>query len=169
MIRGIRLLHTIAALSCLGIFGIFAWSVENISEGGRGITSSLLFFAYILFLLACNAEIVATDETLREDYNTTKKLYLVAKSNPNVKKIDIFEHEHNQRNIYVVFSVVIIAAIFFAFTIHATMVKSIMMSFFLSVGFFFLILTSIIVTWNVMGIRKLNKIKEALNQSSKTA
>lgn len=149
MIRGIKLLHMIAALSCLSIFGIFAWSVESINKGGVGITPTLLFYAFILFLLACNAEIIATDETLRKAYDSTKKLYHVAKSNKNVKKIDIFEHDNSQRSQHVMCAVIIVATIFFAFTIHATVVKSVMMSFFLSVGFFYFFLTIAVVTWNI--------------------
>jgi len=162
MIRGIRLLHMIVVLSCLSIFGIFAWSVESITEGGGGITPTLLFFAYIWFLLACNAEIIATDETLKNAYDSTKKLYRVVKSNTNVKKIDIFEHNYSQRSKHIMCGVVVVATIFFAFTIHATMVRSIMMSFFLSVGFFYFFLTTAIVTWNILGIKKLGKIKKLL-------
>lgn len=162
MVKGIKLLHMIAALSCLSIFGIFAWSVESINEGGGGITPTLVFFVYILFLLACNVEIIATDETLRNAYNSTKKLYHVAKSNAHVKKIDIFEHHYSQRSKHLMYVVIIAATIFFAFTIHATMVKSIMMSFFLSVGFFYFFLTMAVVTLNIMGIKKLGKIKKSL-------
>lgn len=162
MIRGIRLLHMIAALSCLSIFGIFAWSVESINEGGGGFTPTLVFFVYILFLLACNAETIATEETLRKAYDSTKKLYQVVKSNGNVKKIDIFEHYYSQRSKHVIYGVIVVATISFAFIIHTTVVKSVMMSFFLSIGFFYLFLTMAIVTWNIMGIKKLGKIKKSL-------
>ena len=61
-INGISLLHGIAILSGIGIVGIFAWCDESINEGGRGITPTLLFVVYVLLLLACNAEIIASDE-----------------------------------------------------------------------------------------------------------
>lgn len=64
-INGISLLHGIAILSGIGIVGIFAWCDESINEGGRGITPTLLFVVYVLLLLACNAEIIASDENFK--------------------------------------------------------------------------------------------------------
>lgn len=101
-INGISLLHGIAILSGIGIVGIFAWCDESINEGGRGITPTLLFVVYVLLLLACNAEIIASDENFKRVFDRTKKVYDIAKNNASVEGINLynFEHDKNAKQLF---------------------------------------------------------------------
>lgn len=96
-INGISLLHGIAILSGIGIVGIFAWCDESINEGGRGITPTLLFVVYVLLLLACNAEIIASDENFKRVFDRTKKVYDIAKNNASVEGINLYNFEHDKK------------------------------------------------------------------------
>ena len=102
-INGISLLHGIAILSGIGIVGIFAWCDESINEGGRGITPTLLFVVYVLLLLACNAEIIASDENFKRVFDRTKKVYDIAKNNASVEGINLysFEYDKKMQNSYI--------------------------------------------------------------------
>lgn len=102
-INGISLLHGIAILSGIGIVGIFAWCDESINEGGRGITPTLLFVVYVLLLLACNAEIIASDENFKRVFDRTKKVYDIAKNNASVEGINLYNFEHDKKCKTVIF------------------------------------------------------------------
>lgn len=90
------MLHSIAILSGIGIVGIFAWCDESINEGGRGITPTLLFVVYVLLLLACNAEIIASDENFKRVFDRTKKVYDIAKNNASVESINFYNFEYDK-------------------------------------------------------------------------
>ena len=102
-INGISLLHGIAILSGIGIVGIFAWCDESINEGGRGITPTLLFVVYVLLLLACNAEIIASDENFKRVFDRTKKVYDIAKNNASVEGINLYNFEYDKKCKTVIF------------------------------------------------------------------
>lgn len=102
-INGISLLHGIAILSGIGIVGIFAWCDESINEGGRGITPTLLFVVYVLLLLACNAEIIASDENFKRVFDRTKKVYDIAKNNASVEGINLYSFEYDKKCKTVIF------------------------------------------------------------------
>lgn len=73
-IDGVSLLHGIAALSFIGIVGIFAYCEESLKEGGVGLTLPLFFAVYVLLLLGCNAELVASEENFNRVFDRTKKI-----------------------------------------------------------------------------------------------
>lgn len=111
-INGISLLHGIAILSGIGVVGIFAWCNESINEGGRGITPTLLFVVYVLLLLACNAEIIASDENFKRVFDRTKKVYDIAKNNASVEGINLYNFEYDKKCktvIFVIFGFLLVA------------------------------------------------------------
>lgn len=161
-INGISLLHGIAILSSIGIVGIFAWCNESINIGGKGFTPTLLFAVYVLLLLACNAEICATEESFERAFARTKKVYDVAKNKAPMEGINLYNFEFYQRwkiIVYVSFGVLMIAL---WLVIHNTLIKSLILALLASFGLSYLLLALFLVAWNLAIIRRLNKIRNML-------
>lgn len=150
------MLHGIAILSGIGIVGIFAWCDESINEGGRGITPTLLFVVYVLLLLACNAEIIASDENFKRVFDRTKKVYDIAKNNASVEGINLynFEHDKNANSYFVMFGFLLVTL---WLAIHFMLIRSLILALLISIGLSYMIITLVLVAWNLAAIRKLNK------------
>lgn len=161
-INGISLLHSIAILSGIGIVGIFAWCDESINEGGRGITPTLLFVAYVLLLLACKAEIVASDETFKRVYDRTKKVYDIAKNNATVEGIKLYNLEYDQKCKTVIFIIFGFLLVALWLAIHFTLIRSLILALLISIGLSYIIITLVLAAWNLAAIRELNKTRMKL-------
>ena len=165
-INGISLLHSIAILSGIGIVGIFAWCDESINEGGRGITPTLLFVVYILLLLACNAEIIASDENFKRVFDRTKKVYDIAKNNASVESINFYNFEYDKKCktvIFVIFGFLLVAL---WLAIHFTLIRSLILALLISFGLSYMVITLVLVAWNLAAIRKLNKTRMKLESKN---
>lgn len=127
-INGISLLHGIAILSGIGIVGIFAWCDESINEGGRGITPTLLFVVYVLLLLACNAEIIASDENFKRVFDRTKKVYDIAKNNASVEGINLYNFEHDKKCKTVIFVTFGFLLVTLWLAIHFVLIRSLILA-----------------------------------------
>lgn len=168
-INGISLLHGIAILSGIGILGIFAWCDESINEGGRGITPTLLFVVYVLLLLACNAEIIASDENFKrvfdrtkKVYDISKKVYDISKNNATVEGINLYNYENDKKCktvIFVIFGFLLVAL---WLAIHFTLIRSLILALLISIGLSYMIITLVLVAWNLVAIRELNKTRKKL-------
>ena len=165
-INGISLLHGIAILSGIGIVGIFALCNEAINEGGRGITPTLLFVVYVLLLLACNAEIIASDENFKRVFDRTKKVYDIAKNNASVEGINLYNFEYDKKCktvIFVIFGFLLMAL---WLAIHFTLIRSLILALLISIGLSYMIITLVLVAWNLAAIRKLNKTRMKLGSKN---
>lgn len=158
-INGISLLHGIAILSGIGIVGIFAWCDESINEGGRGITPTLLFVVYVLLLLACNAEIIASDENFKRVFDRTKKVYDIAKNNASVEGINLYNFEHDKKYKTVIFVMFGFLLVTLWLAIHFMLIRSLILALLISIGLSYMIITLVLVAWNLAAIRKLNKTR----------
>lgn len=158
-INGISLLHGIAILSGIGIVGIFAWCDESINEGGRGITPTLLFVVYVLLLLACNAEIIASDENFKRVFDRTKKVYDIAKNNASVEGINLYNFEHDKKCKTVIFVMFGFLLVTLWLAIHFMLIRSLILALLISIGLSYMIITLVLVAWNLAAIRKLNKTR----------
>ncbi len=158
-INGISLLHGIAILSGIGIVGIFAWCDESINEGGRGITPTLLFVVYVLLLLACNAEIIASDENFKRVFDRTKKVYDIAKNNASVEGINLYNFEHDKKCKTVIFVMFGFLLVTLWLAIHFMLIRSLILALLISIGLSYMIITLVLVAWNLAAIRKLDKTR----------
>lgn len=161
-IDGVRLLHGIAALSFIGIVGIFACCVESINEGGKGLTATLFFVVYFLLLLGCNAELVASDENFNRVFNRTKKIYDIAKSNASAEGIDLYNFEFDKKCKNAIFAIIGLLSVALWLVIHFTLIRSLILALMISIGVFFMLLTLAVVAWNLEAIRRLNKTRKML-------
>lgn len=158
-INGISLLHGIAILSGIGIVGIFAWCDESINEGGRDITPTLLFVVYVLLLLACNAEIIASDENFKRVFDRTKKVYDIAKNNASVEGINLYNFEHDKKCKTVIFVTFGFLLVTLWLAIHFMLIRSLILALLISIGLSYMIITLVLVAWNLAAIRELNKTR----------
>lgn len=165
-INGISLLHGIAILSGIGIAGIFAWCDESINEGGRGITPTLLFVVYVLLLLACNAEIIASDENFKRVFDKTKKVYDIAKNNASVEGINLYNFEHDKKCKTVIFVMFGFLLVTLWLAIHFMLIRSLILALLISIGLSYMIITLVLVAWNLAAIRKLNKTRMKLESKN---
>ena len=161
-INGISLLHGIAILSGIGIVGIFAWCDESINEGGRGITPTLLFVVYVQLLLACNAEIIASDENFKRVFDRTKKVYDIAKNNASVEGINLYNFEHDKKCKTVIFVMFGFLLVTLWLAIHFMLIRSLILALLISIGLSYMIITLVLVAWNLAAIRELNKTRMKL-------
>lgn len=160
-INGISLLHGIAILSGIGIVGIFAWCDESINEGGRGITPTLLFVVYVL-LLACNAEIIASDENFKRVFDRTKKVYDIAKKNASMEGINLYSFEYDKKCKTVIFVIFGFLLVTLWLAIHFTLIRSLILALLISIGLSYMIITLVLVAWNLAAIKELNKTRMKL-------
>lgn len=165
-INGISLLHGIAILSGIGIVGIFAWCDESINEGGRGITPTLLFVVYVLLLLACNAEIIASDENFKRVFDRTKKVYDIAKNNASVEGINLYNFEHDKKCKTVIFVMFGFLLVTLWLAIHFMLIRSLILALLISIGLSYMIIRLVLVAWNLAAIRELNKTRTRLSKFS---
>ncbi len=161
-IDGVRLLHGIAVLSFLSIVGIFACCVESINEGGTGLTASLFFVVYVLLLLGCNAELVASEESFNRVFSRTKELYDLVKSKTSVEGIDLYNIEFDKKCKNVIFAIIGLLSVSLWLVIHFTLIRSLILALLISIGLFYMVLTLAMVAWNLEAIRRLNKTRKKL-------
>mgnify|MGYP006886765390 CR=1 FL=1 len=163
-IDGVRLLHGIAALSFIGIVGIFACCVESINEGGTGLTATLFFVVYVLLLLGCNAELVASEESFNRVFSRTKKLYDLVKSKTSVEGIDLYNIEFDKKCKNVIFAIIGLLSVAMWLVVHFTLIRSLILALLISIGLFYMVLTLAMVAWNLEAIRRLNKTRKKLEK-----
>lgn len=163
-IDGVRLLHGIAVLSFIGIVGIFACCVESINEGGTGLTATLFFVVYVLLLLGCNAELVASEESFNRVFSRTKKLYDLVKSKTSVEGIDLYNIEFDKKCKNVIFAIIGLLSVAMWLVVHFTLIRSLILALLISIGLFYMVLTLAMVAWNLEAIRRLNKTRKKLEK-----
>ena len=161
-IFGIRLLYRIAILSGIAILGIITWCVTSLGMGGRGMTGTLLFIIFLLILVACNTIIIASEETLWNEYCKAKKRYELARNNSVVKKNALFEYGYNRKRKYIMAIGLLTLTICFFFVAHSGFAKSKIMSALLTIEVFYLFLTVILTIWNRVDVIRLRKFSKEL-------
>lgn len=161
-INVISSLKKIAILSCLSILGIFAWCVNSLDMGGRGMTGTLLLAVFVLLLVACNATIVASEATLWNEYNQTKKQYLLARRNAKVKKNALFEHGLNKKKKWFMVTAILVLTVCFFFATHICAAKSLLMTAFLTFVVFYILLAIVLAIWNKIDINRLRKMRREM-------
>lgn len=161
-IDGVSLLHSIAALSVIGITGIFAYCEESICEGGTGLTLTLFFVVYFLLLLGCNAELVASEENFNRVFHRTKKIYDIVKNKASLEGIDLYNFDLDKKCKNGIFAIIGLLSVAFWLVIHFTLIRSLILALLIAIGLFFLLLTLAIVAWNLEAIRRLNKTRKML-------
>lgn len=157
-INGIRLLYNIAILSAVGILGIIAWCATSLEMGGKGMTGTLLFIIFILILVACNTTIVASEETLWKEYCKAKKQYLLARNNHGIKKNAIFEYGLNKKKKWFMITAILVLTICFFFTTHICAAKSLLMTAFLTLVVFYILLAIVLTIWNKIDVNRFRKM-----------
>lgn len=157
----IKLLYKIGLCSCTGFIGIIGWCVVSLDMGGRGMTPSLLFSAYILLLFACTSVSVASDTDIRHEYGEIRKICMMTKNKFKTKRLDILEHR-----ISTAWKVKVLFSALFSLLV-TTLVKgrSTIMAVLVYVAFFSVFNLAVTILWNRKNLKDLRKFRKEMDVS----
>lgn len=163
-LNAVGLLYKLCIGSLLGIIGIIGWCNISLDMGGKGMTSTLLFVIFALILVACNAVIIASDEEMRREYEQTKKLYLLVKNDMGIKKNALFEHGQPSIKFWTIALSTFTFGVVCAIVIHASFVKSVIMSAFICIAITYIIIAIIVFGCNRHYKHKFAELRKRLER-----
>lgn len=162
--NAVGLLYKLCVSSVLGIVGIIGWCNISLDMGGKGMTSTLLFVIFVLLLVACNAVIIASDEDMRREYEQTKKLYILVKNDIGIKKNALFEHGQPSIKFWTIALSTFTFGVVCAIVIHASFVKSVIMSAFICIAITYIIIAIVVFGCNMHYKHKFTELKKRLER-----
>lgn len=88
--------------------------------------------------------------------------YDIAKNNASVEGINLYNFEHDKKCKTVIFVIFGFLLVTLWLAIHFTLIRSLILALLISIGLSYMIITLVLVAWNLAAIRELNKTRMKL-------
>ncbi len=95
-------------------------------------------------------------------FDRTKKVYDIAKNNASVEGINLYNFEHDKKCKTVIFVMFGFLLVTLWLAIHFMLIRSLILALLISIGLSYMIITLVLVAWNLAAIRELNKTRMKL-------
>lgn len=140
-IKGSKIYKRISLFSAVGIVGIIAWCTISLDMGSQGMNASLLLIVFLLVLVSCFSALASSEEKLKEKFKNSRKELAV----------------YNKRKIIIFIATSTLGCYLFSIVFPF---KSILTSFFITMGVCYPILCIGIIISNILFAKRIsNKVR----------